>query len=205
MRRWGRVIDMSDYTPGSFLRLVTLIITILLIPLQLFCDGFVREKESNFIKELQDTDWLGKCQDHDSICSRIMSIPNRTFCAVEIVIYVLCGLILLADSWLAYKTALVTCLGIYCMGFMQVTFKSGRPFWDIAEISSNGYCYFDFAGPSEGAFVMTFFWPYVIIMFLFKYYKSPNKCINWTLLTLLLITWVDNYCFAVLNGLNYIY
>ena len=52
---------------------------------------------------------------------------------------------------------------------------------------------------------MTFFWPYVIIQFLFKYYKSPNKIVNWTLLFILLASWADIYLFAVLNGLNYIY
>ena len=44
-RRWGKVIDMKSYTPGSCIRLLVLVIAILLVPMQLFCDGLVGEKE----------------------------------------------------------------------------------------------------------------------------------------------------------------
>jgi len=52
---------------------------------------------------------------------------------------------------------------------------------------------------------MTFFWPYVIIMFGFKYYKNPQIVIMFIFLALLLAAWVDVYFFALINGLNYIY
>lgn len=52
---------------------------------------------------------------------------------------------------------------------------------------------------------MTFFWPYVIIMFLFKYYRAPNKWLNWILLILLFLTWVDCYLFNLINGQSFIY
>jgi len=64
---------------------------------------------------------------------------------------------------------------------------------------------FSFAGPSQTGFIMTFFWPYVIIMFGFKYYKKPKVIINFILLLLLLVAWVDVYFFTLFNGLNYIY
>ena len=41
LRRWGKVIDMQSYTPGSVIRLITLVVAIFLIPMQLFCDGLV--------------------------------------------------------------------------------------------------------------------------------------------------------------------
>ena len=127
------------------------------------------------------------------------------FNTTDFVIFTLFALLLLADSWLAYKTTLVTGFGIYLIAFMQLSFKSGRPFWDVAEISSNGHCLFDFSGPSESAFIMTFFWPYVLIMFFSKYYKSPKRILNWILLAILFIFWVDIYLYSVINGLNYIY
>lgn len=83
--------------------------------------------------------------------------------------------------------------------------KSGRPFWDVADISSHGYCSFDFSGPSTTSFLMTFFWPYVIIMFLFKYYRSTNHALSWILLGLLLMTWVANYFYSFVNGQDYLY
>jgi hypothetical protein len=75
----------------------------------------------------------------------------------------------------------------------------------VADINSNGHCYFDFAGPSQSAFMMTFFWPYVIIMFLFKYYKQPNRVLNWILLIVLFCCWADVYIFNLINGLAYTY
>jgi len=52
---------------------------------------------------------------------------------------------------------------------------------------------------------MTFFWPYVQIMFLAKYYKSPSRVLSWFLFAVLMIFWVDIYLYSVINGLNYIY
>ena len=140
----------------------------------------------------------------DGFCSRMMEVPY--YCSTtEFCIMVLFALLLIADSWLAYKTTLVTGFGIYFIAFMQLTFKSGRPFWDVAEISSNGHCLFDFSGPSQSAFIMTFFWPYILIMFLSKYNRSPNKVLNWILLAVIVLSWVDIYLYSVINGLNYIY
>ena len=112
---------------------------------------------------------------------------------------------LFADSWLAYKTTLVAGIGIYYLAMFQMTFKSGRPQWDVGAIDVNGVCLFDFGGPSQAAFIMTFFWPYIIIMFLCKYYKRPNKVLNWLLTFILLACWVDIYLVCLINGLNYIY
>lgn len=203
MRRWGKVIDFDSYSPGSFLRLIAMVIAIFLIPLQLFCDGFVRLKEEGMIIKLQ-ANFPETCQTKGTLCSVMMSIPHLLF-EVNFVVFSLYGLLLIGDSWLAYKTTLVTCFGIFFISFLQMAFKSGRPFWDKVNIHSNGHCYFDFSGPSNSSFMMTFYWPYVIIMFLFKYYKSPNKCLNWTLLFLLVLCWAELYLDCLVNGLDYIY
>ena len=139
-----------------------------------------------------------------SACTVVMSTSRYIF-DTEIIIEVLFMLMLVGDSALAYKTTLVTAIGIYILAFIQMMFKSGRPFWDQADISSNGHCYFGFAGPSQGSFLMTFFWPYVIIMFLFKYYKNPHKVLNWILMVILVGLWVDQYLYNYINGLDYIY
>ena len=41
MKKWGNLIDTNSYVPGSFIRLVTLVFTIIIVPLQLFCDGLI--------------------------------------------------------------------------------------------------------------------------------------------------------------------
>ena len=58
-----------------------------------------------------------------------MSISRYIF-DTEIIIEVLFILMLVGDSALAYKTTLVTAIGIYILAFIQMMFKSGRPFWD---------------------------------------------------------------------------
>jgi len=203
MKRFGKVIDTNSYMPGSFLRLVTLITIIVIIPLQLFCDGFVQSKEQTLIIHMQ-TGWI-PCSDWSTeFCHVAIAIPHWVF-RTKFVVFSCFALLLLADSWLAYKTTLVTCMGIVFISFLQMCFKSGRPFWDVQDITSNGHCVFDFGGPSESAFNMTFFWTYVIIMFLFKYYKNPNKIVNWIIIVVLLGFWVANYIFSVYNGMNYLY
>lgn len=58
-----------------------------------------------------------------------MELPYQLF-ETKFVVYSCYALLLLADSWLAYKTTLVTCLGIYMVTFTEMCFRSGRPFWD---------------------------------------------------------------------------
>lgn len=78
MRRWGKVIDMDSYVPGSFIRLVTLVISIFIVPLQLFADGYIRDKEQSLIVNIQ-SNFAATCQQNGSVCSIIMSIPHLAF------------------------------------------------------------------------------------------------------------------------------
>ena len=52
MKRFASIIDMKSYQPGSLIRLLALIIMIFIVPTQLFCDGFVKEKETILILDL---------------------------------------------------------------------------------------------------------------------------------------------------------
>ena len=52
-RRFGRMIDPESYKTGSFLRIMTIIIAILVVPLQLFCEGLVVGWETPLILKLQ--------------------------------------------------------------------------------------------------------------------------------------------------------
>ena len=135
----------------------------------------------------------------------IIRIPHDFLFETEACVYALFALFLVADSWLAYKTTLVTGLGLYALIFMQLTFKSGRPFWDVADIESNGNCFYDFSGPSESSFIMTFFWPYVLLQFLCKYNATPRTFLNWGLFAILVALWADMYFFSLVNGVNYAY
>ena len=83
------------------------------------------------------------------------------------------------------------------MSFLQLLFKSGRPFWDNAEITAFGHCKFDFASPSTTTFTFTFIFPYLILNYFMKYNNKPNVVVNgllWTLFTLIMFdVWFISY------------
>ena len=87
----------------------------------------------------------------------------------------------------------------------QIAFKDGRPFWDVGAISSNGHCKLDFGSPNEQSFLMTFFYPYIMIMYLFKYSTRPPILLNLILILALITMWVVTYFEGLANGLSYIY
>ena len=86
-----------------------------MVPLQLFCDGFVRKKEEVLIYNLQQT-FLLTCQEKGSVCSEFMRIPHILF-DTRLIVYALFALLLVGDSWLAYKTTLVTGMSLYFVAF----------------------------------------------------------------------------------------
>ena len=71
-------MDVKSYSPGSVIRLMTLVIAILIIPLQLFCDGYVKSKEQTMVINLQ-ANFMVSCQVKDSACDQIMRIPHIFF------------------------------------------------------------------------------------------------------------------------------
>ena len=91
------------------------------------------------IQNIQDEDGLNwnPCDGGDNhLCDFFFKAPHTMF-RTEFTIFSCYALLLLADSWLAYKTTLVSLLGIYFLAFMQLCFRSGRPFWDVSTITSN--------------------------------------------------------------------
>jgi len=59
----------------------------------------------------------GSCEESGSACSRLTTYPNILFRS-ETTVYVCFALLLFADSWLAYKTTLVTVIGVYFVIFL---------------------------------------------------------------------------------------
>jgi len=52
LRRWGKVVTGESYNPGSVTRIFALVAAVVFIPLQLFCDGYVKTKEQEMIKNI---------------------------------------------------------------------------------------------------------------------------------------------------------
>ena len=113
-------------------------------------------------------------------------------------------LYLLTDSLIAFKSALLTCLGIYCITFLKLVYKDARPFWLNDDIDSYN-CAFDFAGPAQSLFTIGFFWVYNVIMHCLKYAERKRTGLVIALFSLIVVmgAWV---IFAGLySGTIYIY
>jgi hypothetical protein len=92
---------------------------------------------------------------------------------------------LMTDSLLAFKSAIITCMGYYILTFLKLMYKDGRPFW-LDETIVGYRCRFDFGGPAYHLYTMITFWAYNIIMYRMKY---ADKVIMWQVYS----------CFAVMG------
>jgi hypothetical protein len=73
-------------------------------------------------------------------------------------------LYLTTDSLLAFKSALITCMGYYILTVLKLLYKDARPFWLSKEVL--GFrCRFDFGAPSYHLYTLVTFWVYNIIMY----------------------------------------
>jgi hypothetical protein len=98
---------------------------------------------------------------------------------------------LCTDSLIAFKSAIITCFGLYTITFLKLLYKDGRPFWLNSEIYGFD-CSFDFAGPGYHLFTITFFWSYNIIMYCMKYTEKVNGHLVrfYFLLVILMALWI---------------
>jgi hypothetical protein len=116
----------------------------------------------------------------------------------------MCLLFLSTDSLIAFKSAILTCFGLYIMTFLKLIYKDGRPFWLAANIYGL-ICEFDFAGPAYHLFILSFFWCYNIIMYCMKYAREVNKPLVIILFSTVFIMGVWIIIAGYYNGTSYIY
>ena len=110
-----------------------------------------------------------------------------------------------SDSLLAFKTTFVSGFGMYGLIFAQLMIGDGRPFWDQTNVNSNGQCLYSYSSPNTRAFNMTFMFPYIIVIYLYKYNAKPNIFVNTICIVSLLMMWVWIYVESYVNGTAYIY
>ena len=71
---------------------------------------------------------------------------------------------LFADPLLGFKISMVTFFGVFSIAFIKLLYQIPRPFWLFNDIKGLT-CNFDFSGPSDHAFLSSFFYSYVILIF----------------------------------------
>ena len=146
--RYGDVIDKKSYSTGSIMRLVVIILAILIVPMQLVCQGVISTEEQTLILNLQSHFAPDNvCVKRGEWCNTILTAPIWLM-GTEHISLVFYFLHLCTDSLLTFKATILTGFGLYFLAMMQMIFKSGRPFWDNARITSYGHCKFDFASPT---------------------------------------------------------
>jgi len=122
---------------------------------------------------------------------------------------VMIGLSIGTDSLIAFKSAFLTCLGVYVMVVMNMFYSDSRPFWDTVKITSYGLCNFSYASPGTEMFILTFFYTYNLIMYRFKYSNAKNSTgyimLSWFLVLILIVASGALYFSGVALGMNYLY
>ena len=113
-------------------------------------------------------------------------------------------LYLTTDSLIAFKSAILTCFGLYFITFLKLLYKDGRPFWLKENIDSYD-CAFDFAGPSYHLYIITFFWSYNIVMYCMKYAEKVRVNIVAFLFSLLVLFSVWIVIAGLYTGAIFIY
>ena len=110
------------------MKIVSIVMAILVIPLQLFFTGVVQDWENEaVILPLQEKLAIST----DDPLNGFMSSPIYLFNARTTVFFMM-SLYMFTDSLIAYTTAFTTCIGIYILAFLNLLFKDGRPFWTSA-------------------------------------------------------------------------
>ena len=203
-RRFGSAINPNSYQTPQWIRLVALMFAVLIAPMQMLSQGLIKPYEQSLILHLQSESLPEMCVKSSTWCNVLLSSTQYMFNKEESIVMVYI-LVLMCDSLLSFKSTILTMLGIYGMGMFQLAFKDGRPFWDIADITSNGHCKSSFGSPNESAFIMTFFYPYIMHQFLFKYAPRPPYLLNFTLMIAMVFLWVMVYFQGLVNGTSYIY
>jgi len=192
----------------DFMRFTAAVIAILILPIQFFCEGFLKPIESENIIKLQK--WINNDLSCGvgSTCFFFLKLPTNII-NPRVTVALMLAMGMGMDSLIAFKSAFLTCIGLYLISVMNMFNKDSRPYWEELGISSYDICYFDFASPDLPMFILTFSYTYNLIMYRFKYTKQKTSILNksvtglFILLLVLLIIW--SYFSGAALGLTYIY
>jgi len=169
-KRFGFNVKFDKYKTSNLLKIICIILAIIIIPLEIFLESVLQTVEDNLIEKIQTS-----FPDPDlyPFWDVFFKIPIYLF-SVNTTCLFMCLFFLSTDSLIAFKSAILTCFGVYIMSFLKLVYKDGRPFWLSSQV--NGLlCEFDFAGPAFHLFIVSFFWSYNIVMYCMKYAEKVNK------------------------------
>jgi len=201
-QRYGKNLRVDKCKATTTTLNFVLICTIIMIPSQLFFQGFMKGVEDPLIIDLQaattNTTW-GNGGTMDNIITGIFFAFDPYFAGILQIIW-----FLLADSLLAFKGSMVSMAGIFSLTMLNLLYSDGRPYWNTTKIVPN-VCVFSFSSPCQETFSALFFPVYKIIMSRYKYTSETNSYVNALLIFLTVILNITIYFAGFKNGTNYIY
>ena len=162
MMRYGRPITSQTMKVSFIVKILALAAAMIVIPLELVLRNVVIEAERSFIVSFQTAL-------HQSFF-KYMSVVIVFFGEVLFVEACAVFIYLFADPLIGFKISLVTFFGVFMIAFIKLIYQIPRPFWRFDDIIAKR-CNFDFSGPSDHAFLSTFFYAYTILIFA-KYSES---------------------------------
>lgn len=165
MIRYGVDPRMKTIRVSYYLKIFAFIAALIVIPGELILRNTLMDAERGFIKGFQDNLASGAVQ---FIAKWITQLGEVMFVEGWAVF-----LYLFSDSLLGFKTSMVTFFGVTMIAIVKLLYQIQRPFWIYSEIEGKQWN-FDFSGPSDHAFLATFFYSYVILI----YSKYTDRYVN---------------------------
>jgi len=165
--RYGKNIKLDNYRTSNTIKIISMVLAIIVIPLQIFLDKFLTSVEIPMIIAIQSS--FGD----STVLLRIFEIPMMLV-RPQATMNFMEFLYLTTDSLLAFKTAIISCFGYYILTCLRLMYKDTRPFWLSSDVIGHS-CKFDFGSPSYHLYTLVTFWAYNIIMYQMKYTDAFNK------------------------------
>lgn len=189
MMRYGRPITSNTMRVSYYIRIIAFAAAMIAIPMELVLRNIVFDAEMNMIVNFQHALSGG----FFNVLARIIVFFGEVLFIEALAVFIY----LFADPLLGFKISITTFFGVFFIAFIKLLYQIPRPYWKFNEIQGK-MCNFDFSGPSDHAFLTTFFYSYCVLIFS-KYSENSRPKLVVILLGL-------NACLVILVGfsMNYL-
>lgn len=135
-KRFGFAVKFDKYKTSNLLKIVCIILAIIIIPLEIFLESVLQTSEDTLIAHVQEhfPDPFKDAEDTKISGWNVFFQVPIYLVKVNMTCLFMCILFLSTDSLIAFKSAILTCFGVYIMTFLKLIYKDGRPFWLAANI-----------------------------------------------------------------------
>lgn len=174
MVRYGVDLRLKTMKVSFLIKILAFTAAIIVIPAELLLRNITMHAERDMIIGFQETFSHHFWQ---ALAKVIIQLGEVMFVEGWAVF-----LYLFSDSLLGYKTSMVTFFGVFIIAIIKLIYQIPRPFWIFGDVEGKA-CTMDFSGPSDHAFLATFFYSYITLI----YSKYTDKYINRIRISVLLV------------------